>query len=133
MPISTPMGIKVLDGIFRGIYFELPNAVHVRLWTVAPTPAGTGGTECTGNSVRPLLYAAAAQAGTAGRVAQIKTAQSLLFQEIDQPSTAVVAASVHDADTGEILWLGPWSPPKPWAAGGSPLIDAGAFTAAFTA
>ena len=133
MPISTPRGIKVLDGIFRGIYSEWPASVHVRLWTVAPNPDGTGGTECTGGGVRPILYAAAPQAGSAGRMAQVKTAQGLLFQEIDQASTEVVYASVHDDATGDIEWLGAWTPPEPWAAGASPLIPAGAFTAAFTA
>lgn len=133
MPISTPMGIKVLDLIFRSIYFEPPAEVEARMWVVAPNPDGTGGTEVTGGDVRPILYAAAPQAGSAGRVAQVKTAQSLLFQEINEPSSAVVAASVHDRATGEICWLGAWSPPEPWAAGASPLIPAGAFTAAFTA
>ena len=134
MPISTPLGIKVLDGLLRGIYYEVPTAVHVRLWTVAPDSTGAGGTEVTGASVRPMFYSAAAQPGSAGRVAQAKAAQSLLFQDIDQPASAVVAVSWHDDVSGEMLWFAPWSPPAgEWVAGDSPSIPADNIILAFTA
>lgn len=136
MPISTPMGKRVLDAIFGGIVFVPPATVHMRLWTVAPAPDGTGGTECTGTSVRPILSSAAAAVGSAGRVAQVASSQSVLFQGIAQASSAVVAASFHDDATGEIVWLTAWSPASTgdtWPAGGSPLIAAGNVVNAFTA
>ena len=138
MPISTSMGKKVLDGIFRNIYFEWPSAIHVRLWTVAPDGNGTGGTEATGASVRPILYSAAAADGVAGERARVVSSQSVVFEAIDQASSAIVHASFHDDATGEMVWDTPWSPPADaasggWAAGASPSISAADIVNAFTA
>lgn len=132
--ISTPMGKKVLDAIFGGVFFEPPAAIHVRLYTVAPTDGyGNGGTEVTGGMVRPTLVSGTAADGSAGRRAQIAGAQPLVFESIDQPASMIVHASFHDDDTGEMVWDTPWSPDDTeWAAGGSPMIPAANIINAFT-
>ena len=138
MPIGQAPGIAVLDAIFNAGSYVGPASVHVRLWTVAPSPDGSNGTECTGAMVRPVLRSAPAVPGSAGKVAQVGSAQGVIFEEIDQPSSLVVAVSMHDDDTGDLVWLGPFSPPSTkatggWDAGDSPAIPASAIVAAFTA
>ncbi|HET8537692.1 MAG TPA: hypothetical protein VFL73_10990, partial [Solirubrobacteraceae bacterium] len=71
--------------------------------------------------------------GSAGRVAQVKSAQPVTFSSIDQASDMVVAISFHDHVTDEIVWLAAWTPADPWAAGDSPTISPGNITQAFTA
>lgn len=137
MPISTPMGKKVLDGIFGGIFFEWPSTIDMRLWTVAPAADGSGGTEVTGGDVRPILRSGAAVNGLAGERARVASQEPVTLTAIDQPSSAVVHVSFHDADTGEMVWDSPWSPPADaasggWDAGDSPSINAGDIVNAFT-
>lgn len=138
MPIGQAPALAVLDAIFNAGSYVGPAVVHARMWTVAPTPAGTGGTECTGTMVRPTVSTGTAVPGTAGRVAQVVSDQPLTFEGVAQPSSAVVAMSFHDSADGSLLWVGPFTPPATkaaggWDAGDSPSIPASQITAAFTA
>lgn len=138
MPIGQAPGIAVLDAIFNAGSYVGPAVVHVRLWTVAPAADGTGGTECTGVMVRPLLSSAVAVAGGAGQVAKVTSDQAVIFEGINEASSAVVAMSIHDDSDGTLVWVGPFVPPATkasggWDAGDSPAISAGSILAAFTA
>lgn len=123
---------KFLNAV-GGISFTPPPAVDVRLWTVAPSFAGTGGTEVAGGSYAPaVLSVAAAVNGGTGQIAKVLSDASFLFTSMPVASSSVVAFSVHDHITGDMVWLNDsWSPPDAWAIGASPQVAAGAFVLDF--
>lgn len=126
---SVQTAKDILNAVIGGLYFETPASVDVRLWTVAPTFDGSGGTEVVGAGYTPaVLSVGTAVNGGVGEIARILSDAPLLFTDMPVPSTSIAAASIHNHDTGALIWLNDqWSPPDAWNVGDSPLIPAGAF------
>lgn len=96
----------------------------IRLWTVAPGFDGTGGTESVPAGGAPTVSFNPAVAGTGAQIAKADAASSPIFQSVPDPSTAIVALSVHDPADDHLLVLdGAWvAPGSGWAAGDSPTF-----------
>lgn len=109
---------KLIDHCFRGVSFTAPAALHVALYTVAPTDTG-GGTEVTGGSyarvsVAPSTtnWAATNGAGTttnpsSGTGGTTSNNGVVTFATPTAGWGTVVAFGIFDASTaGNLLWYG---------------------------
>ncbi|MCW2829460.1 MAG: hypothetical protein JWP31_152, partial [Aeromicrobium sp.] len=110
----------VLDTLLAG-------GAKMRLWTVAPSYAGTGGTEVTdGGYSAPTVTFNAAVAGSGGQIAKATSSSSAPFTNMPVASTSVAAFSLHDpSDNSLIVVVSSWTSPTAWAIGDSPNIAAG--------
>lgn len=130
MYLSQKWGKKVLDALLGGVALTPPAYVTAHLWTVSPDETGTGGTEVTGYSP-PVVTWDAAINGTSGLVAKALNNAAATFSAVPVASTAVHAVSLHD-EVGDLVWINDaWAAPT-WAAGASPQVAAGQFSAGFT-
>jgi hypothetical protein len=123
---SVDIAIEILDAYIGCVTpSSIPLSVDCRLWTVAPAFDGTGGTEVTGGGYAPEVFTTtAATAGGAGVIAKIQNA-NFYFTNLPVASSSVVAATIHNHGTGQMIWLNDsWTSPGAWAVGGSPLIKA---------
>lgn len=125
-------GPSVSAGI-AALAMLLSSDVDVRMWTAAPAFDGTGGTPVAGGGYAPaVLTIDTPVAGTGGQIAKAPSLLPFVFVNMPVPSTSVVAISVHQHSTGDLVWLDDsWVSPVSWSAGESPLFDPGTFSVAF--
>lgn len=108
---------KLIDHIFRGTAFPKPAALHVGLFTVAPSDAG-GGTEVSGGAYARVAVAPsdanwkATQGGTSGASSgtggQTSNAVSIAYPVPTANWGTVVAIGIFDAPTAGNLLV--WAP-----------------------
>jgi len=102
---------KILNYIFNGGTFTAPSNVYIALFTVAPTDAGTGGTEVATGS-----YARASQACNTGNFATTTTGVITNVNDITFPQAtaswgSIVAWGIYDASTsGNLLYWNTMTP-----------------------
>lgn len=119
---------RILNAEIGGISYTPPPSVDVRMWTAAPTFAGTGGTQVSGGGYSPqVVTVGGPQDGGTGQLAKIASDAAVTFSNMPVASTAVVAISFHDHSTGDLVWLNDsWTPPDTWAVGESPQFPVAA-------
>ena len=111
----------------------LASDVDMRLWTVAPNFAGTGGTQVTGGGYAPAVVSfAASVAGSGGQIAKAVQSTSFVLSNMPVASGSIVAMTLHEHSSGDIKWLdNAWTSPVSWTIGQSPLFNVGALTVAW--
>jgi hypothetical protein len=139
--MSDYLEARLIDFLFRGNpgSFTAPSALHIALYTTAPTDAG-GGVEVSGGGYARATYNASTTnwanvqaSGTgvsSGPSAQTSNSAPINFNAPTAAWGTIVAFGIHDAATaGNLLWWGLLSANKSVGANDAPpSFLAGALT-----
>jgi hypothetical protein len=122
---------KLIDHTFRGVSFTAPAALHIALFTAAPSDAG-GGTEVTGGSYARVAlapsttnWASTGGAGTttnpsAGTGGTTSNNVAITFPTATASWGTVTHVAIFDASTaGNMLWWGALTASQVVGSGGT--------------
>jgi hypothetical protein len=116
---SVFLSNKLLGLVFGATAYTPPATLYCALFTVAPTAAGTGGTEVSGSG-----YARVAVTNNTGNfpTPTTQTVSNTAIIDFGTPTGSgwgtIVAGGWYDASTGgNLLYSGPFSPSRVASAG----------------
>jgi hypothetical protein len=115
--------LRLVTGQATTIYNTTPIAPFVSLWTVAPSEAGTGGTEVTGGSYARVNASGKFATPSGGSVANNDV---VTFNTATADWGVIVAFGIHAGASGTLIRVGTLS--KTIQSGDTASFAAGALT-----
>jgi hypothetical protein len=110
---------KLIDHTFRGVSFTAPAALHIALFTAAPSDAG-GGTEVTGGSYARVALAPSTTNPSAGTGGTTSNNVAITFPTATASWGTVTHVAIFDASTaGNMLWWGALTASQVVGSGGT--------------